>query len=386
MAPRPIRVANAIDHVVGATGAAARTKGANGCAGAGRDQGDGMAGTGVVARWALGIAATGALAAMLAGAEPLAAQQSGQLPGKCQPGPNALGVARVIEIDPTGGPRFGRMQYRDHDFLQEGEVVLTFDDGPHPAYTMPILDALDEHCIKATFFMVGRQALAFPKFAREVGRRGHSVGTHTWSHANLGRSSADKVRSEIELGISAVQLALNGPTAPMFRFPYLSDPRSAQEYLKSRDTANISIDVDSHDFRTRSPSRMISNVLKGLDGKKKGIILFHDIQPSTAQGIRQLLSELKARGYRIVHMRPKQTQSTVAEFDQRIERSHGNPKIADVEAGPVSRRGVTAPNWEAQSAQPPRPVPVAQPQPPLQPQARSRPRTDDWWRSVFGTN
>jgi peptidoglycan/xylan/chitin deacetylase (PgdA/CDA1 family) len=332
----------------------------------------------------MGIAATGALAAVLAGVEPLAAQQSGQLPGKCQPGPNALGVSRVVEINPTGGPRLGRMQYRDQDFLQEGEVVLTFDDGPHPTYTIPILDALDEHCIKATFFMVGRQALAFPKFAREVGRRGHSVGTHTWSHANLGRSSAEKIRSEIELGISAVQFALNGPTAPMFRFPYLSDPRSAQEYLQSRDTANVSIDVDSHDFRTRSPARMISNVLKGLEAKKKGIILFHDIQPSTAHGIRQLLKELKARGYRVVHMRPKQTQSTIAEFDQRIERSHGNPKLADAQSGPVSRRAVTAPNWEAQSAQPTRPVSVSQPQP--QPQARHRPSADDWSRSVFGTN
>lgn len=339
-----------------------------------------MVGTGVVTRWALGAVALGGLAAMLVGGEPVAAQQTGQLPGKCQPGPDALGVSRVVEIDTAGGPRHGRMQYRDHDFLQEGEVVLTFDDGPHPAYTIPILDALDEHCLKATFFMVGRQALSFAKYAREVGRRGHSIGTHTWSHANLGRSSADKVQSEIELGISAVQLALNGPTAPFFRFPYLSDPKGAQQHLQSRDTANISIDVDSHDFRTRSPARMISNVLKGLEAKKKGIILFHDIQPSTAGGIRQLLTELKKRGYRVVHIRPKQTQSTIAEFDQRIERSHGGPKLTAAASGPITRRAVTAPHWEAQAAQPPpRPVPVAQPQP------RQRAGGDDWRRSVFGT-
>ncbi len=340
-----------------------------------------------VARWILGFAAVGSVAMLFAGAEPSVAQQQTAQPGKCQAGPNALGVSRVVEIDTAGGPRFGRMQYRDHDFLQEGEVVLTFDDGPHPAYTVPILDALDEHCIKATFFMVGRQALSFAKYAREVGRRGHTIGTHTWGHANLGRSSADKIQSEIELGISAVQLALNGPTAPFFRFPYLSDPKSAQAHLASRDTANISIDVDSHDFRTRSPSRMISNVLKGLDSKKKGIVLFHDIQPSTANGIRQLLVELKSRGYRIVHIRPKQTQSTIAEFDQRIERSHGGPKLAAAASGPIKRRAVTAPNWEAQSAQPPPRAPVAQ-QPPQQPPLppRQRAGSDDWRRSVFGTN
>jgi peptidoglycan-N-acetylglucosamine deacetylase len=329
----------------------------------------------VFARWAIGVVALGGLATYLAGAAPVASQQARPAAGACQPGPNALGVSRVVDIDATRGPRFGGVQYRDHDFLQEGEVVLTFDDGPHPAYTIPILDALDEHCVKATFFMVGRQALSFAKYAREVGRRGHTIGTHTWSHRNLASSSTEQMRAEIELGISAVQVALGGPTAPFFRFPYLAAPNAAQHMLQERDTANMSIDVDSLDFRTRSATRMINTVLNSLASKKKGIILFHDIQPATAAGIRPLLAELKARGYRVVHMRPKQTQSTIAEFDQRIERTHAPPKL-EVAAGPVANRAVTAPGWEAQSAQHARPV-TAEPRP--------RPRTaDDWRRSVFG--
>jgi peptidoglycan/xylan/chitin deacetylase (PgdA/CDA1 family) len=332
---------------------------------------------GVFGRWAVGAFALAGLAAYLAGAAPVASQQARPAAAACQPGPNALGVSRVVDIDSTGGPRFGNVQHRDSNLLQDGEVVLTFDDGPHPAYTVPILDALDEQCTKATFFMVGRQALAFPKYAREVGRRGHTIGTHTWSHRNLGRSSAEQIRNEIELGVSAVQFALGGPTAPFFRFPYLSGPAKAQQLLHERDTADVSIDVDSHDYRTRSPTRMISNVLNGLASKKKGIILFHDIQPSTAHGIRQLLAELKARGYRVVHMRPKQTQSTIAEFDQRIERSHGTPQLT-VASGPISSRAVTAPHWEAQGSRPPRPIAAAAPQPP------ARVGGDDWWRKVFG--
>jgi peptidoglycan-N-acetylglucosamine deacetylase len=332
---------------------------------------------GVLTRWVAGSVAMGGLAVCLAAAAPVASQQTRPVAGACQPGPDALGVSRVVEIDTTGGPRFGSVQYRDHDFLQEGEVVLTFDDGPHPAYTTPILDALDEHCVKATFFMVGRQALSFSKFAREVGRRGHTVGTHTWSHRNLGSSSADQMRSEIELGISAVQLAIGGPTAPFFRFPYLAGPNTAQQMLQERDTANVSIDIDSLDFRTRSPTRMISNVLNGLKSKKKGIILFHDIQPATAAGIRPLLAELKARGYRVVHMRPKQTQSTIAEFDRRIERTHGGPKL-DVVSGPIANRAITAPAWEPLSPQPSRPVAAA---------PRPNPRAaDDWRHTVFGGN
>jgi peptidoglycan-N-acetylglucosamine deacetylase len=333
----------------------------------------------VFTRWVAGIVALAGMAAYLAAAPPVASQQIRPIAGACQPGPAALGVSRVVEIDTTGGPRFGSVQYRDHDFLQEGEVVLTFDDGPHPAYTVPILDALDEHCVKATFFMVGRQALSFAKYAREVGRRGHTIGTHTWSHRNLAQSSPDQMRTEIELGISAVQVALGGPTAPFFRFPYLAGPNAAQQMLQERDTANISIDVDSLDFRTRSGTRMMSNVLSSLKSKKKGIILFHDIQPATAAGIRSLLAELKARGYRVVHMRPKQTQSTIAAFDQRIERTHSPSKV-DLAAGPVAGRGITAPAWEPLASQPARPHAAA-------PRPRSRPRAaDDWWRTVFGGN
>lgn len=334
----------------------------------------------VFARFAVAVVAFGGLATYFAGAAPVASQQVRPAAGTCQSGPNTLGVSRVVDIDATQGPRFGGVQYRDHDFLQDGEVVLTFDDGPHPKYTVPILDALDEQCVKATFYMVGRQALAFPKYAREVGRRGHTIGTHTWSHRNLARSSAEQMRAEIELGISAVQVALGGPTAPFFRFPYLAAPNTAQQMLQQRDTANVSIDVDSHDFRTRSPSRMISNVINGLKSKRKGIILFHDIQPSTALGIRQLLAELKSHGYRVVHMRPKQTQSTIAEFDKRIERTHTPPNL-EVAAGPVAHRGVTAPNWETQSAQHPRPVAAAPPASAAAPRGRS---VDDWRRSVFG--
>lgn len=327
-----------------------------------------MTKAGRVTRRTLAAIATMAIAGGVFGASPLAAQQGNGPHTKCQPSPNALGVSRVVEIDATGGPRFGRLQYRDHDFLQDGEVVLTFDDGPHPSFTPMILDALDEHCTKATFFILGQRALSFPAQLREVGRRGHTIGTHTWSHANLGRSSAAQIEYQVELAISAVQFALGGPTAPFFRFPYLSDPSGAQNYLRGRDIANISIDVDSHDFRTKSPSRMISNVLRGLKEKKKGIILFHDIQPSTAHGIHQMLAELKARGYRVVHLRPKQSQSTIAAYDERLERDRsGRPRVADERRGPAP---------VAHAA--PEPQRVAAPPPSRTRDAR------DWRETVFG--
>src|SRR5262249_22935255 len=71
-------------------------------------------------------------------------------PSSCS-NPNALGVARVVEIDTTGGPGFGFEHFKAHDFLREGEVVLTFDDGPWPKNTPAVLAALQAHCTKAIF-------------------------------------------------------------------------------------------------------------------------------------------------------------------------------------------------------------------------------------------
>src|SRR6476619_3704261 len=84
---------------------------------------------------------------------PAAAQEA------CNPCPDALGVSRVAEIDTSSGPRFG-FQYKEQDILADGEVVLTFDDGPLRPYSRPVLEALAAHCTKATFFVVGRMAVA----------------------------------------------------------------------------------------------------------------------------------------------------------------------------------------------------------------------------------
>src|SRR5215470_4095899 len=77
--------------------------------------------------------------------------------------PNALGVARTVEIDTTGGPGFGFEHFKQHDFLREGEVVLTFDDGPWPNNTPAVLKALSDYCAKATFFPIGLHATYHPE-------------------------------------------------------------------------------------------------------------------------------------------------------------------------------------------------------------------------------
>ena len=245
--------------------------------------------------------------------------------------PDALGVARTVEVDTTGAPAFGFEQYRMHDFLLLKEIVLTFDDGPSPKNTPAVLDALAQQCTKAIFFPVGRQALRHPEILKEVAAAGHTIGGHTWSHANLAMKSWPKrvVRNalpeasqssraieEIEKGFSAIKLAIGEAPAPFFRFPYLQAPKEAMEYVAIRNIAVFSHDLDSFDFRKGSPQDVIKSVLGKLAKKGKGIILMHDLHQHTAEALPQLLSELKAEGYKVVRMRPKAPLTTVAEWDE----------------------------------------------------------------------
>ncbi len=300
----------------------------------------------------LTVAAVAALAALWPAAR--AQVRAGAAATAC--GPAAIGLERTHEIDARGGPRLGGQQYPGREFLKPGEVVLTFDDGPHKMLTPPILDVLAKHCTKATFFMVGQRSLHFPEIVRDVARRGHTIGTHTWSHQNQAELASDQAKNEIELGISGVQHALGIPAAPFFRFPYLSDPQASQAHLRSRNTANISIDIDSYDFKTRSPTVVVRNVMQQLQSKGRGIILFHDIQPSTAGGLDQLLTEMKVKGFKVVHIVPAQAQTTVAEFDRRVKQL-GGTRLASLPV-PLAQRGVVSPAWEVRVFQRPGQVPL----------------------------
>src|SRR5262245_57949247 len=133
----------------------------------------------------------------------------------CATNSDVLGLSRVVEVDGSAGPQFGRTPAGEFDFLNEGEVILTFDDGPLRPHTEAVLKALDAQCTKATFFMVGRMAVSDPAMVQEVARRGHTVAAHTWSHARLQEMRLDKARDEIELGFSAVTRAMGGPIAPV---------------------------------------------------------------------------------------------------------------------------------------------------------------------------
>ncbi len=235
--------------------------------------------------------------------------------------PTALGVARTVEIDTTGGPGFGFEHYKAYDFLQPKEVVLTFDDGPQKFATEGVLAALAAECTKATFFSIGKMALGYPEIIREVANAGHTVGTHTWSHKAIAKlKTFEEGVDEIERGNSAVKRAVGAPIAPFFRFPTLVDTKQAVEYLGKRNVAMFSTDIDSFDFKLQPPDKLVHGVMVKLEKKGKGILLMHDIHKNTAKALPLLLTALKDNGYKVVHLTAKAPLETLPEFDALIEK------------------------------------------------------------------
>ena len=229
--------------------------------------------------------------------------------------PDPLGVSRTVAIDTAGGPGFGSEQFKAYDFLEPGEVVLTFDDGPWPNHTPAVLAALAAQCVKATFFPVGKHSSWHPEILKQVVARDHTVGSHTWSHVNLAKKSVQDAKDEIENGFSAVAVAAGRPLAPFFRFPGLSQTPELTAYLAQRNIGIFSTDLDSFDFKLRNADKVITSVMSKLDKRGKGIILMHDFQQSTAIALPTLLAQLKAKGFKIVHMKAKDTVTTLPQYD-----------------------------------------------------------------------
>ena len=233
---------------------------------------------------------------------------------KCE-NPNALGVARTVEIDTTGGPGFGFEHFKAYDFLRDKEVVLTFDDGPWPGNTPNVLKALADQCTKAIFFMIGKHAGWYPDITKQVAAAGQTIGTHTWSHKDLAKMSDEDAKAEVEKGIAAVSIALgNKPVGSFVRFPALRHPPETLKYVGTRNLGVFSTDFDSFDFKARKPEQVVKSVMTRLEKNGKGIILMHDFQRPTSEAVPELLKQLKAGGYKIVQIVGKSLVEPLPEY------------------------------------------------------------------------
>lgn len=173
-------------------------------------------------------------------------------------------------------------------------VALTFDDGPSPETTPTLLNYLYEEDAPATFFMLGYMAENNPDLVRKVAEMGNEVASHTMYHQNLIRISANAVAEDIALA-NAVFMSILGKTPALTRPPYGNTNDNVRNYAK---TPLINWSVDTLDWKYKTTESILEYTLSEVyDG---GIILMHDIHPTSVAAVPTVIQELRARGYEFV--------------------------------------------------------------------------------------
>lgn len=223
--------------------------------------------------------------------------------------PYALGTSRVLEVDAKVTPRVGRKHFSETLPLNAKELVLTFDDGPVPGVTPKVLEALKAECVRATFFLLGRNTEANPGLARRVLADGHTVAHHSYSHPILSQMRLPAAIADINRGFEENDVAVYGqrrvdPAAPFFRFPGFASSPALLDELARRQIVVFGADVWASDWNEMSPPVELDLVLRRIEATGRGIVLLHDTRMQTAQMLRSFLRELKRRGYKIVHVVP----------------------------------------------------------------------------------
>lgn len=216
-------------------------------------------------------------------------------------GADTLGTARTLTL-PREAAAWGTAQHAALPTLAPKEVVLTFDDGPRPESTPLVLKALAAQCVQATFFMNGEPLSAHPDLARQVRDAGHSVGMHGNRHEHFPQLPPAAQLADLDAMTAAYRTAF-GAEPPAYRFPFLEETPTLRAALQARRVTVMSVDAGAEDWLPDQTPQMLADKLLGQLAKSGGgIILLHDAQDQTARALPFLLQQLKAHGYRVVHL------------------------------------------------------------------------------------
>ena len=180
-------------------------------------------------------------------------------------------------------------------------IAITFDDGPHPEITPKVLDVLREEGVKASFFVIGREAEKHPDLVQQIVDDGHVVGNHTYNHAYV--FSKNKAEKQVTEGQRIIQNII-GKTPTYFRPPFgVMNPKIA-DAVKKEKCAIIGWDLRSQDGRIRTKEATIKRVKNNL--QKATVLLFHDTNPTTPDALREIIHLCKQNGMKIVSI-PEQS-------------------------------------------------------------------------------
>lgn len=187
-----------------------------------------------------------------------------------------------------------RDEIENHKF-----IALTFDDGPDIESTDRILDTLAEYDAKATFFMLSKNAEAYPEIAKRVADEGHEIANHSITHADLNAVNTDRIRQEMTESKTVIE-QITGENPTLFRPPYGSKNGTVETIAQESDQAIALWSIDTYDWQHRNASRTIEKVKNQV--RPGSVILMHDIHKTTADAVPQIMEYLAAEGYEFITM------------------------------------------------------------------------------------
>lgn len=224
-----------------------------------------------------------------------------------------------LEIDFPAGSAL----YNAGEYLQDKEIILTFDDGPDTETTPQILDILNRYNAKAIFFVLGRR-LSENEEAKNILKRtadeGHRIGNHSYTHPGfkglIKSGQMQTIMNEIAGTHQIIQNTL-GFVDPYFRFPGGSHTPELNELLAQYGLTNWRWNIDSLDYeecaQKNSDGRCLrkmtidenaqaayQNVIRGLEKHRKGIVLFHDIKPQTVKALPAIMDYIVKNNFKVV--------------------------------------------------------------------------------------
>ncbi len=174
------------------------------------------------------------------------------------------------------------------------KIAITFDDGPHPYYTEQLLDGLQERGAKASFFVMGKQAEAYPELVLRMQAEGHLIGNHTYSHMQLGKRNRESFKSEL-IRTNELLLKITGEEPQYVRPPYGSWDKSFESELMM---IPVLWTIDPMDWCSSDVNGIVQKVTKKAE--ENAVILMHDEYKSSVTAALEIVDTLQKQGYEFV--------------------------------------------------------------------------------------
>ncbi len=204
-------------------------------------------------------------------------------------------IAATATIAPTFTPQVAMQPTIMPTPISDKVVYLTFDDGPDPTWTPKILDLLAQHNAQATFFVLGRNALAYPELIEQLQLAGHVLANHSWSHADSTQLDQTSLIHEL----TSTQALLGATASTCFRPPYGKHNQQTDAIVNQLGLRVVLWDVDSGDWKQPGTEEIVARIRSQI--RDQAVVLLHDgggSRQQTVEALELLLPELAAQGYR----------------------------------------------------------------------------------------